>query len=182
MPHRCVKLPIRAERDLERGRCAAALVRAGRGSALEAAYAHIEATFSPAMRHAAFKDRVASLIKGGAAHPQAWTRYRRLAERYRAAALEAAIALVERMHRAEIEARASSLRNWSRCARPRLSLMVLEEARLILRFVRRYDPVCFPAILATILAADFSTPAETDAAAGGSRVNCTEDFFALSIS
>jgi len=165
MPQRCVTPPGRAERDLQRGRRAAALVRAHGGSALEAAYAHIEATFSPAMRHATFKDRVANLLKGGAAHPQAWTRYRDLVERYPDTTLAAAIALVERIRRAEIEARTSSVRNWGVSGRPRLALMILEEARLILRFVRRYSPGRFPAILVTLRTADFAAPGEIAAAA-----------------
>src|SRR5216683_3048524 len=95
----------RTDRDLQRGRSAAARVRADGGSALAAAYAHIEATFSPAMHHATFKDRVATLMKGGAAHPEGWARYRRLVERHPITNLDAAIVLVERMRRAELEAR-----------------------------------------------------------------------------
>ena len=144
----------RADRDLQRGRRAAARVHAHGGSALAAAYAHIEATFSPAMHHSAFKDRVAAVIKGGAAHPEAWTRYRRLAERHPLANLDAAIVLVERMRRAEIEARAASVRNWGLCGRPRLSLMILDEVRLILRMLRRYAPARYPGLVATLQAAD----------------------------
>src|ERR1700681_5056456 len=95
----------RTDRDLARGRRAAVGVRADGGSALEAAFAYIEATFSPAMRHSTFKDRVAALIRAGAGHPEAWTRYRRLAERYPIVNLDAAIMLVERMRRAELDAR-----------------------------------------------------------------------------
>jgi hypothetical protein len=154
---------FRTDRDLQRGRRAAARVRAAGGSAVAAAYAHIEATFSPAMHHAAFKDRVAALMMGGAAHPQAWTRYRRLVERYPAANLDTAIALVERMHRAEVEARAASVRSWGQSSRPRLTLMVLEEVRLILRMLRRYAPARFPGLLAAVQAGDLATPAWTSA-------------------
>src|SRR5712691_3116949 len=98
----------RTDRDLHRGRCASARVRAAGGSALAAAYAHIEATFSSAMRHATFKDRVAALIKGGAAHPEAWIRYRGLIERHPIRNLDAAILFVERMRRVELEARTAA--------------------------------------------------------------------------
>jgi hypothetical protein len=149
----------RTDRDLQRGRRAAARVRADGGSALAAAYAHIEATFSPATHHAAFKDRVAALMKGGAAHPEAWTRYRRLVERYPAANLDTAIVLVERMRHAEIEARAASLRSWGQCSRPRFALMILDELRLILRMLRRYAPARFAAFMAAVQAGDLAAPA-----------------------
>jgi hypothetical protein len=142
---------VRADRDLARGRRAASLARAGGGSALEAAYAHIEATFAPAARHSIFKDRVAALVAGGAGHPAARYRYRRLAERYPAANLAAAIALVGRMRDAEREARAAAIRSWGHSSRPRLSLMILDELRLILRLVRRYVPSRYPDLIADVL-------------------------------
>ena len=71
----------RVDRDLVRGRRAAERVRAAGGSAVEAALTHIEATFSPAMRHSIFKDRVAAVIRHGPLHTQA-SRYRRIAERH----------------------------------------------------------------------------------------------------
>jgi hypothetical protein len=154
----------RTERDLQRGRLAAVRVRTDGGSALAAAYAHIEATFSPAMRHATFKDRVAALMRGGAAHPEAWTRYRRLAERYPHVNLDGAIALIERMRRAELEARAASFRHWGACGRPRLTLMILDEVRLILRMLRRYAPARFAGVLATVRTADFTLPVSVEAA------------------
>jgi hypothetical protein len=144
----------RTDRDLARGRRAAIGVRAAGGSALEAAFAHIEATFSPAMRHSTFKDRVAALIRAGAGHPEAWTRYRRLAERYPIANLDAAIMLVERMRRAEVDAHARAIHTWGHCSRPRLALMVLDELRLILRMVRRYAPSRSPSLIATVRGAD----------------------------
>jgi hypothetical protein len=151
----------RTEIDLQRGRRAAARVREGGGSALAAAYAHIEATFSPAMHHATFKDRVAALMKGGTAHPEAWTRYRLLVERHPIANLDTAIVLIERMRRAEIEARSASIRNWGRCNRPRLTLMILDEVRLILRVLRRYAPARFSTLTAAVRAADLTAPAWT---------------------
>ena len=152
----------RTDRDLQRGRRAAGRVRAAGGSALAAAYAHIEATFSPAMHRATFKDRVATLMKGGAAHPEAWARYRRLVECHPITNLDAAIVLVERMRRAELEARAAAIRSWGHCSRPRLALMILDEVRLILRMLRRYAPARFSGLIAAVLAADLSTPPWTN--------------------
>jgi len=145
---------MRAERDLARGRRAAGRVRASGGSAVAAACAHVEATFAPPMRHSIFKDRVAALIRGGAGHAEAWTRYRRLAARHPAASLDGAIAVVERLRRVETEARAAAIRAWGHCSRPRLALMILDELRLILRLVRRHAPSCFRELLAAILAAE----------------------------
>jgi hypothetical protein len=144
----------RTERDLQRGRRAAARVSANGGSALAAAYAHIEATFAPAMHHAAFKDRVAGLMRRGATHPETWTRYRRLVERHPVTNLDAAIVLVERMRGVEIEARAAAVRRWGNCSRPRLPLMILDEVRLILRMVRRFRPTCLAGLVAAVMAAD----------------------------
>jgi hypothetical protein len=144
----------RIGRDLARGRHAAARVRATGGSALHAALARIEATFSPAMRHASFKDRVAALIRAGAGHPEAWARYRLLAERHPAANLDTAIILVERMRRAELDRRERAIHAWGHCSRPRLALMVLDELRLILRLVRRHAPACYPGLVAAVLGVD----------------------------
>src|ERR1700674_2590160 len=102
----------RTDRDLARGRRAAVHVRGAGGSALQAAVALIEATVSTALRHSTFKDRVAALIRAGAGHPEAWTRYRRLAELYPIANLDAAIMLVERMRRAEVDAHARAIHTW----------------------------------------------------------------------
>jgi hypothetical protein len=151
-------LTCRIDRDLQRGRRAAARVRADGATAFAAACAHIEATFSPAMHHSTFKDRVATLMKGGIAHPEAWGRYRRLVERHPITNLQAAIVLVERMRRVELEAHAASVRSWGHCSRPRLALMVLDEVRLILRMLRRYAPARFPALMAEVQAADPATP------------------------
>jgi hypothetical protein len=113
------------------------------------------------MHHATFKDRVAALMKGGTAHPEAWTRYRLLVERHPIANLDTAIVLIERMRRAEIEARSASIRNWGRCNRPRLTLMILDEVRLILRVLRRYAPAPFSTLTAAVRAADLTTLAWT---------------------
>jgi hypothetical protein len=144
----------RIDRDLARGRRAVARVRAAGGPALHAALARVEATFAPAMRHSSFKDRVAALIRAGAGHPEARSRYRLLAERHPAANLDTAIILVERMRRAELDRRERAIRAWGHCSRPRLALMLLDELRLILRLVRRHAPARYPGLVATVLGAD----------------------------
>jgi hypothetical protein len=143
----------RIERDRARRRRAAAAIRACGGSALQAACAHIEATFGPALRHSILKDRVAAAIERGAGHPAVWTRYRHLAERYPVAKLESAIVLVERLHAAECAARAAAIRAWGHSSHPRVALMVLDELRLILRMVRRYAPAGYSGLVGTVLEA-----------------------------
>jgi hypothetical protein len=140
----------RVDRDLVRGRRAAESVRAAGGSAVEAALTHIEATFSPAMRHSIFKDRVAMVIRHGPLHPQA-SRYRGIAERHPIATLDTAILIVERRRRAELDARAKAMEAWGRCSRPRFAIMLLDELRLILRLLRRYAPAQYPSVLAGML-------------------------------
>jgi hypothetical protein len=147
---------FRVDRDHARGRRAAEAVRARGGGALEAALAAIEATFSPAIRHSTFKRRVAGLMAHGAAHPEVRWRYQRLAERYAGADLDAAVAIVERLYRAEIDARDSTIRIWGRCSRPRLALMLLQELRLVLGLVRRYAPSRYAGIVTAVLAEDDS--------------------------
>ena len=144
----------RIDRDVARGRHAAASVRASGGSALHAAIARIEATFSPAMRHSSFKERVATLMRAGAGHTEARVRYRLLAERHPFADLDTAIILVERMRRAELDRRERAIRTFGHCSRPRLPLMLLDELRLILRMVRRRAPASYPSLVAAVLGAD----------------------------
>jgi hypothetical protein len=139
------------DRDRARGDRAAERVRARGGSAMEAALAAIEATFSPALKHSLARRRVAALIRQGAAHPEVRARYRRLAERYPLASLDTAITIVERLRRAELDARAATVRLWGCCGRPRITLMLLEDLRLILRMVRRYAPTRYAMLVATVL-------------------------------
>jgi len=146
-------------RDLRRGRRAAAGVLAEGGSALAAAYAHIDATFSPALPHAMLKGRVAALMKGGVVAPRACLRYGWLIGPRPVENLDAAIVLVERMRCAECEARAAAVRNWGHCCRPRRVLMILDEVRLILRMLRRYAPAHFPRLVAVVQAAGSGTSA-----------------------
>jgi hypothetical protein len=147
-------MAFRVDRDHARGRRAAEAVHARGGSALEAALAALEATFSPAIRHSTFKRRVRSLMAHGAAHVEVRSRYQRLAERYPGASLDTAVVLVERLYRAEIDARDSAIRIWGRCSRPRIALMLLQELRLMLRMVRRYAPAGYAGIVASLRAED----------------------------
>src|ERR1700751_660362 len=103
---------FRVDRDHARGRPAAEAVRARGGSALEAALAALEATFSPAIRHSTFRRRVAGLMAYGAAHPEVRLRYQRLAERHAGANLDTVVVIVERLYRTEIDARDSGIRIW----------------------------------------------------------------------
>jgi hypothetical protein len=149
----------RIDQALQHSRHVATHIRRHGGSPLAAAYAQIEAAFSPSASHARFKERVAALIRLGPTNPEVRMRYRILAERHRAAGLADAIALVEGLRDGEITARAATARNWGANGRPRLALMILDELRLILRVVRRFVPACFPAILAAVLAAEYAEPA-----------------------
>ena len=85
----------RIDQALQHGRQAATHIRRHGGSPLAAAYAQIEAAFSPSACHARFKERVAALMRSGPTDPEVRMRYRILAERHRAAGLVEAIALVE---------------------------------------------------------------------------------------
>ena len=78
-------------------------------------------------------------------------RYQRLAERYPLANLDTAVAIVERLYLAELDARATAVRLWGRCSRPRLALMLLADLRLILRMVRRYAPARYAGLVAAVL-------------------------------
>ncbi len=140
-----------SDRDRARGDRAAERVCARGGSAMDAALAAIEATFSPALKHSLAKRRVAALIRQGAAHAEVRARYQRLAERYPLANLDTAIAIVERLYLAELDARATAVRLWGRCSRPRLALMLLADLRLILRMVRRYAPARYAGLVAAVL-------------------------------
>jgi hypothetical protein len=155
---------IPSDRDRARGDRAAERVRERGGSAMEAALAAIEATFSPALIHSLAKRRVAALIRQGAAHVEVRARYERLAERYPLANLDTAIAIVERLHRAELDARGTAVRLWGRCSRPRLGLMLLEDLRLIQRMVRRYAPARYAGLAVAVLDAEEDASRMSEAA------------------
>jgi hypothetical protein len=149
----------RIDQALQHGRHAAAHIRRRGGSPLAAAYAQIEAAFSPSACHARFKERVAALMRLGPTNPEVRMRYRIVAARHRPASLDGAIALVENLRDAEIAARSAAAHNWGANGRPRLALMIFDELRLILRAVRRFVPAGFSGILAAVLAGEYTGPA-----------------------
>ena len=138
----------RSDRDYERGRRAADVVRAAGGTAMAAAVAHIEATFSRQHNHNSLKLRVEQAIKFGAEHPETRARYGARARLLLGGSIDVAIARVERWHRDE--QRAHMLLAACRFGRPSaggsLSLTVLGELRLLLRLLRikhvPFQPLC----------------------------------------
>jgi hypothetical protein len=123
---------------------------AGPSSALMAAGAKLDAAFSPALRHARLKNRVAAAIHSGPGDLQVRARYRRFVEQHPVADLDMAIMLIERLRRDEL-ARRAALANFGCCRRARLSLMILDELHLILRLLRRRGRLRYAQILHALL-------------------------------
>jgi hypothetical protein len=123
----------REERDRERARRAAAVVRAKGQSALDVALTEIGAAFDQSALINGFKIRVERLIRHGPRHPALRARFGTRAAMLRGRSLDAAIATVERWWRDERKAFqiANALGGGTR-----LSLEVLRELRLILRLMR----------------------------------------------
>jgi hypothetical protein len=124
----------RTDRNFERA------TRAGRQSrkqgldAMEAAKAMIETAFDRTAMHVDFKSKIAEVLAKGVAHPANKLRYRARARMLRGESLEGAITAVGRWHRAECQAfQIASIMGRP----PALSLIILTELRLILRFFRR---------------------------------------------
>lgn len=129
------------DRDMARGRLAAAKVRAAGGSAIEAAEAAIAATFAPSTHHNLFKRRVRALIRLGPADPEFRFRYLALAEQAPAdTKLHQAIWLIEMEYRRERAAIKVSIDLWKRNNRPRIRMMAVTELRLLLRWAERFAP------------------------------------------
>jgi hypothetical protein len=128
MPHR-----PREERQLERIRAAANAARAAAGSAMDAALAQIGTAFDEAAAINAFKLRVERWLRLAPNDAAVRARFAARAAMLSGRGLDAAIALVERSWRDERKALqiASALGYGNR-----LSLEVLGELRLILRFMR----------------------------------------------
>ena len=123
----------RQERDRERARRAAAVLRAKGQSALDVALTEIGAAFDQSAVINDFKIRVERLMRRGPRHPALRARFGARATRLHGRNLDAAIATVERWWRDERKAFqiASALDGGTR-----LSLEVLRELRLILRLMR----------------------------------------------
>jgi hypothetical protein len=131
-PHR-----PRVERDLERARRAAVAARNttddGARPALAAALAAIEAAFDRAAIVNDLKIAVERHIRRGPEHPAVRARFQARATLLRGHSLDAAIVTIERWQRDEQRAFAiaSAFGRGSR-----LSLQVLDELRLLLRWLR----------------------------------------------
>jgi hypothetical protein len=123
----------RQERDIERIRRAAAEVPAEQRSAMTMALAQISAAFDAAAVVNAFKFRVEHLLRLGPPHPAVRARLGARAEMLAGRGLDAAIVVAERWWRDE--RRAFQIASVFGCA-SRLSLEVLRELRLILRWMR----------------------------------------------
>ncbi len=124
------------------------------------AIASIPSPWSPE----SFKRRVRSIMRAGERHPFVWSRFEHLVEevrdRDRAHCLAAARLYIELEYRAEVEARRIAIANWGRCSRPRLTVNVLQEARLILRWLQRHAADDYAQIRDAILHPQFSEAAE----------------------
>jgi hypothetical protein len=123
----------RQERDVERVQGAAAEIPAERRSAMAIALAQIGAAFGEAAVVNAFKVRVEHLIRLGPQHPTVRARFGARATLLAGRDLDAAVVVAERWWREE--RKAFQIASVLGCA-PRLSLEILRELRLILRWMR----------------------------------------------
>jgi len=123
----------RQDRHRERVRRAAAAARVGPTPAMAVALAQIGAAFDEAAAINAFKIRVERLIRLGPHHPAVRARFGARASMVFGRGLDAAIVVVERWWRDE--RKAFQIASALGCA-TRLSLEVLGELRLILRWMR----------------------------------------------
>jgi hypothetical protein len=123
----------RQERDRERARRAAAVAKAKGQPALDVALSEIGTAFDQAAAVNDFKIRVERLIRRGPRHPALRARFGARAAMLHGRSLDAATATVERRWRDERKAFqiASALGGGSR-----LSLEVVRELRLVLRWMR----------------------------------------------
>lgn len=127
--------------------------------ALEA-IAAIPSPFSPE----AFKRRVRKILRSGAKHPFVQTRFERLAEtardRDRDHTLAAARLFIELERNEEIRQRQIAIGNWGSCSRPRITMSLLDEARLVLRWMQRYASADYEGVRDVILYPEFAQAAE----------------------
>lgn len=126
----------RSERDLHRGRLAAARVRAAGGTAMDAALENIAAAFSTAAVPNKLKLHVERHLRAELDDAGTYARFAYYADRgLLRLSLDSAIKVAEcdyTLHRALSDRR--------RGYGPRLPLMVASELRLALRFLRRFSP------------------------------------------
>jgi hypothetical protein len=125
---------LRRQRDRDRIRRAGEAAQARGGGALDVALAKIDAAFDRVAAINAFKIRVELLLQADRRHPALRARFGARAEMLAGRSLEASITAVERWWRDEQKAFAiaSAFGGGNR-----LSLDVVRELRLILRWMRR---------------------------------------------
>jgi hypothetical protein len=149
---------LRQQRDRERIRKAGEQAQARGASALDVAFAKIDAAFDHGAAINAFKIRVELLLRADTRHPALRARFGARAAMLSGRSLDAALATVDRWWRDERKAFqiASALGGGTR-----LSLDILCELRLILRLMRskRMDAEYF-AILAAWRGLPFAIAAE----------------------
>jgi hypothetical protein len=122
------------DENFERAARAGRQARQRGASAVETAKAMIAAGFDAAAAHIDLKAKVAAVLANGTADPANRLRYGARVRMLRGKSLKAAIATVERWHQAERQAfQIAAIMGHP----PTLSLTVLRELRLILRFFRR---------------------------------------------
>jgi hypothetical protein len=94
------------------------------------------------------KNAVRDAIELGAWHPQCRARYGRRAEQIadRGLDLDGAVFALERAYRQERTRAEMAFAVWA-SREPRLSLLILDELRLLSRWLRRYQPARLPEIL-----------------------------------
>ena len=128
-----MSLSLRRQRDRDRIRHAGEMARARGASALDIAFAKIDAAFDRSAAINGFKIRVELLLQTDRHHPALRARFGARAGMLAARSLDASVQAVERWWRDEQKAFAiaSALGGGTR-----LSLDVLRELRLILRLLR----------------------------------------------
>jgi hypothetical protein len=151
-------MSLRQQRDRARIRRAAEAARARGGSALDVALAEIDAAFDQGAAVNAFKIRVELLLQTDPRHPALRARFGARMAMLCGCDIDSAIARVERWWRDERKAFqvASALGRGNR-----LSLDVLRELRLILRWMRfKRMAAEFDSIVGVLAAPAFAIAAE----------------------
>lgn len=139
------------DRDLSRARNASELVRAYGGTAMEAALAGIAAAFDGTGQHNRMKQRASHLLALGPEHPEVKARFRNRARRVAELRLDLHAAIAMAADQLKEERRLFHFCHALTLNRPRLPMMVLSEAHLLLRFMRRKGMAKqFPEILETL--------------------------------
>jgi len=141
-----------ADRDMARGRAAAMAVIARGGSAMDAALAQIEAAFAKPAIPNDLKARVAKAIQRGPDNPVIRARYGARARHlldHRVFQIENAVRRVKVWNTDANLTQALAMRLRQT---PGLTVMVLEELHLTLRWMRRYHPEKYFGVLEEVAA------------------------------